>query len=139
MIRRPPRSTRTDTLFPYTTLFRSVVTMNKSPVVEFLQPGNGVEIALRLGPVDENVAHRREGQRPWRETAYPLEQGQQFEAHRPAAEGQQLGQNGVRGEVVDQIGRESCRRTGWQNEWIKVVAVSLTHKHLDHAQTERPA
>src|SRR3546814_1366959 len=26
MIRRPPRSTRTDTLFPYTTLFRSLVT-----------------------------------------------------------------------------------------------------------------
>src|SRR3546814_11058807 len=25
MIRRPPRSTRTDTLFPYTTLFRSCV------------------------------------------------------------------------------------------------------------------
>src|SRR3546814_17103486 len=28
MIRRPPRSTRTDTLFPYTTLFRSVRTAN---------------------------------------------------------------------------------------------------------------
>src|SRR3546814_12427553 len=27
MIRRPPRSTRTDTLFPYTTLFRSAVCM----------------------------------------------------------------------------------------------------------------
>src|SRR3546814_13265733 len=26
MIRRPPRSTRTDTLFPYTTLFRSKIT-----------------------------------------------------------------------------------------------------------------
>src|SRR3546814_10525928 len=26
MIRRPPRSTRTDTLFPYTTLFRSALT-----------------------------------------------------------------------------------------------------------------
>src|SRR3546814_2780857 len=26
MIRRPPRSTRTDTLFPYTTLFRSFMT-----------------------------------------------------------------------------------------------------------------
>src|SRR3546814_20263444 len=25
MLRRPPRSTRTDTLFPYTTLFRSVL------------------------------------------------------------------------------------------------------------------
>src|SRR3546814_18098698 len=28
MIRRPPRSTRTDTLFPYTTLFRSVATLS---------------------------------------------------------------------------------------------------------------
>src|SRR3546814_18410686 len=27
MIRRPPRSTRTDTLFPYTTLFRSQLTV----------------------------------------------------------------------------------------------------------------
>src|SRR3546814_3171164 len=27
MIRRPPRSTRTDTLFPYTTLFRSLLVM----------------------------------------------------------------------------------------------------------------
>src|SRR3546814_3706071 len=34
MIRRPPRSTRTDTLFPYTTLFRSgppVPTVGRSP------------------------------------------------------------------------------------------------------------
>src|SRR3546814_8597212 len=29
MIRRPPRSTRTDTLFPYTTLFRSIVGIEK--------------------------------------------------------------------------------------------------------------
>src|SRR3546814_8666616 len=28
MIRRPPRSTRTDTLFPYTTLFRSEMGVN---------------------------------------------------------------------------------------------------------------
>src|SRR3546814_7668431 len=31
MIRRPPRSTRTDTLFPYTTLFRSTL-FQQSPV-----------------------------------------------------------------------------------------------------------
>src|SRR3546814_6976151 len=32
MIRRPPRSTRTDTLFPYTTLFRSAqLTINANP------------------------------------------------------------------------------------------------------------
>src|SRR3546814_4332392 len=30
MIRRPPRSTRTDTLFPYTTLFRSASTTSSS-------------------------------------------------------------------------------------------------------------
>src|SRR3546814_20957611 len=29
MIRRPPRSTRTDTLFPYTTLFRSVAAFDE--------------------------------------------------------------------------------------------------------------
>src|SRR6056297_4321518 len=29
MIRRPPRSTRTDTLFPYTTLFRSPIARSR--------------------------------------------------------------------------------------------------------------
>src|SRR3546814_17181957 len=33
MIRRPPRSTRTDTLFPYTTLFRSFQQTDLDPVV----------------------------------------------------------------------------------------------------------
>src|SRR3546814_16229460 len=32
MIRRPPRSTRTDTLFPYTTLFRSSVPLPPAQV-----------------------------------------------------------------------------------------------------------
>src|SRR3546814_556551 len=42
MIRRPPRSTRTDTLFPYTTLFRS----KSAPALEHL-PAPGVpEIAF---------------------------------------------------------------------------------------------
>src|SRR3546814_4068526 len=30
MIRRPPRSTRTDTLFPYTTLFRSLRRLHRA-------------------------------------------------------------------------------------------------------------
>src|SRR3546814_15760615 len=33
MIRRPPRSTRTDTLFPYTTLFRSNVRPNEELIL----------------------------------------------------------------------------------------------------------
>src|SRR3546814_3084107 len=46
MIRRPPRSTRTDTLFPYTTLFRSVVlsmTRELAPVLA------GLMVAGRVG------------------------------------------------------------------------------------------
>src|SRR3546814_5693007 len=35
MIRRPPRSTRPDTLFPYTTLFRSAMG-GLRPIVEFM-------------------------------------------------------------------------------------------------------
>src|SRR3546814_4443586 len=42
MIRRPPRSTRTDTLFPYTTLFRSIVA--KTPLV--FEPGEQEARAL---------------------------------------------------------------------------------------------
>src|SRR3546814_10387358 len=34
MIRRPPRSTRTDTLFPYTTLFRSLVAARLARLAE---------------------------------------------------------------------------------------------------------
>src|SRR3546814_19293453 len=34
MIRRPPRSTRTDTLFPYTTLFRSAVRCHFHPEID---------------------------------------------------------------------------------------------------------
>src|SRR3546814_4248864 len=35
MIRRPPRSTRTDTLFPYTTLFRSVNLLTHETITGF--------------------------------------------------------------------------------------------------------
>src|SRR3546814_17354451 len=35
MIRRPPRSTRTDTLFPYTTLFRSLIDLQNGAVTGF--------------------------------------------------------------------------------------------------------
>src|SRR3546814_2626145 len=42
MIRRPPRSTRTDTLFPYTTLFRSAIAV--SPLIREIS-----ERRLRLG------------------------------------------------------------------------------------------
>src|SRR3546814_5709354 len=51
MIRRPPRSTRTDTLFPYTTLFRSTIGGNLSTNAggnAVLRYGNTRELALGL-------------------------------------------------------------------------------------------
>src|SRR3546814_17885799 len=62
MIRRPPRSTRTDTLFPYTTLFRSpgdllLIGIAVEPLIIFVgQPGQPlfVEKFLRrvIGEID---------------------------------------------------------------------------------------
>src|SRR3546814_2175715 len=43
MIRRPPRSTRTDTLFPYTTLFRSDIAQGEIDLPLAKQPGSGGE------------------------------------------------------------------------------------------------
>src|SRR3546814_15649563 len=67
MIRRPPRSTRTDTLFPYTPLFRSH--RGEHPAEERprrFEPGEHILGRLAMGEPHEAVArqHRREHQRP---------------------------------------------------------------------------
>src|SRR3546814_8286220 len=46
MIRRPPRSTRTDTLFPYTTLFRSL--WNKTSFLAERVLGNVVSSGIKV-------------------------------------------------------------------------------------------
>src|SRR3546814_15332157 len=50
MIRRPPRSTRTDTLFPYTTLFRSEV--NVAPHEVFSREGDDLLATLEVSMPD---------------------------------------------------------------------------------------
>src|SRR3546814_9889961 len=62
MIRRPPRSTRTDTLFPYTTLFRSLssrptsavggVAVRRAQVEAHGPAGHGGQVAVSLGRAD---------------------------------------------------------------------------------------
>src|SRR3546814_8238993 len=58
MIRRPPRSTRTDTLFPYTTLFRSPAQgegTDSGHRRRDLNPENVTTIATRLGVSEDEV------------------------------------------------------------------------------------
>src|SRR3546814_19511267 len=52
IIRRPPRSTRTDTLFPYTTLFRSVF----SKLIPDAEGGTNEKSVSRLLLQCDNVA-----------------------------------------------------------------------------------
>src|SRR3546814_2713180 len=54
MIRRPPRSTRTDTLFPYTTLFRSLPLALRAPGLTLANTLRRRRAALY---VDEDRAH----------------------------------------------------------------------------------
>src|SRR3546814_9487493 len=63
MIRRPPRSTRTDTLFPYTTLFRSYsstlnlrkVLVCGAVILEFLFPIVGRDLLKHRAMITEDI------------------------------------------------------------------------------------
>src|SRR3546814_10220528 len=74
MIRRPPRSTRTDTLFPYTTLFRSCriggirgghdltqIVARQVDRIEAFRPAEPLVVARRLPPEHEHPAVGRPG------------------------------------------------------------------------------
>src|SRR3546814_11316270 len=86
MIRRPPRSTRTDTLFPYTTLFRSFapetgaevgqrIALNLRvdgrrgvgiPVRAVIAVDAQIELAILVQQRDRNVIFRAVGEGPFR-------------------------------------------------------------------------
>src|SRR3546814_7371633 len=68
MIRRPPRSTRTDTLFPYTTLFRSDRGAQPRTAGRAAVPGS----PARLGETDALVASVQSGSRRLAPGAPPL-------------------------------------------------------------------
>src|SRR3546814_13154388 len=63
MIRRPPRSTRTDTLFPYTTLFRSILVAHCAQQHAGVALQQQAEQATRGAPVGkaQHVADLRGG------------------------------------------------------------------------------
>src|SRR3546814_2419037 len=93
MIRRPPRSTRTDTLFPYTTLFRSFPNGNDEP-----------SRLLRLNVYFDNPVPKNYGTYEDRGGLWaPVEIW-----HRDAAHWKYLYQKGMRVVVTGRMEREPC-------------------------------
>src|SRR3546814_12313582 len=123
MIRRPPRSTRTDTLFPSTTLFRSVGVP--------YSPATGLPISAQtVSQMVDRVMALPEGTRIY--LLAPVVRGRKGEYRRELAEWQKAGFTRVRIdgemyaveeapaldkklrhdiEVVVEIGRASCRES----------------------------
>src|SRR3546814_19615582 len=119
MIRRPPRSTRSDTLLPYTTLFRSIDQSGCSVRERTCRIGCCV-VALSF---DENRPARAEAAEGVVEATGHSDE---FGGHgtvevRPSKSRAAL-------EAAVQLGSASCRESVWQYVWISVVAVSLKKK-----------
>src|SRR3546814_3157382 len=68
MLRRPPRSTRTDTLFPYTTLFRSRGDPDRVIRNAFAAGEDGIWVAPRLGGMFQDAALTT----PWTADGQPV-------------------------------------------------------------------
>src|SRR3546814_21115738 len=58
MLRRPPRATRTDTRFPYTTLFRSVRTGVSDHLTQLLAEQDENTMHRPLSPMDAAALYR---------------------------------------------------------------------------------
>src|SRR3546814_18257178 len=126
MIRRPPRSTRTDTLFPYTTLFRSQVFCRSSPCER--QSNSLRNVGLQQGA----RALREQGFGNLLSQGVGLVgSGGGFGADDPASgdvtdqPDQYQASVGARG-MGGKNGRASCRERVCQYGEFSVVAVSLT-------------
>src|SRR3546814_16591672 len=111
MTRPPPRSTRTDTLFPYSTLFRSVAVVAGQAAEHVLQRGlreDGDAVIGLLAMDGEMVAERLDLQ-PREVVVDALQLLQQRHVGlRRLQPSQPVGQPPLDG-VDAQIGRASCR------------------------------
>src|SRR3546814_6172774 len=70
MLRLPPRSTRTDTLFPYTTLFRSIPELALNPILALGNLMPRIRILYRDGEIDATTVRHltmasKSQQRAW--------------------------------------------------------------------------
>src|SRR3546814_16331434 len=122
MIRRPPRSTRTDTLFPYTTLFRSLHGGREDPrrVPAGKRPSGDRD---RGDAGDHAVGGRLRGPRG----GAGLHSGAASPLRRPGRRAG-AGDDGAGNRYGLQIGRAACRGRVWKDVLMCVVGVLLTKK-----------
>src|SRR3546814_16156074 len=113
MIRRPPRSTRTDTLFPYTTLFRST-RARPSRVAQGWRLAQGLS---RMASDHERPAKFSPG---WQPTALRLTNSRSSSCA--------LGVDPIAVRHMPDIGRASCRERVCQYVEISLVAVAVKKK-----------
>src|SRR3546814_12660832 len=121
MIRRPPRSTRTDTLFPYTTLFRSHW-QGGEPDKLAAEMNESLEATPELAQVlliqrNANWAKwiRQRLERPGTLfIALQLPRNCSWQAPRSRHTGSPIGNRGGRSSNTGQIGRASWRERGGQ-------------------------
>src|SRR3546814_12409564 len=95
MTRRTPRSTRTDTLFPYTTLFRSTGSHASAALIAELARGKAAALTYEPALPDGTLA----GARPGSGNFSVLVHGRSAHA----------GRNPEDGRNALEIGRASCR------------------------------
>src|SRR3546814_17550875 len=129
MIRRPPRSTRTDTLFPYTTLFRSLLERpldavgvdrrhrSGMPGIDCAQEGEGFG-AAQLAQDDAIGAHAKRGR-------YEVVGGHGRLAERAAGRDQA---DGIVVRQPDPGGRSEERRVG--NECVSTCRARWSRSHI---------
>src|SRR3546814_14508827 len=100
MIRRPPRSTRTDTLFPYTTLFRSVKRLS------LIAPdaANDPARLINLGNAYAGLGRMNDAREAYKSARYAPE-GMLVLADGSEASSRDIARKAMR----RQIGRASCR------------------------------
>src|SRR3546814_11483283 len=119
MIRRPPRSTRTDTLFPYTTLFRAPAQGQDGP--HRCDQKTSRQVSLPPLSRGRQLRLRRVG--PWR-AARELLGGevpvQQFVDHRIHMDGAAI--------LAVEVGRAAWRVRVCQYVYVPGVGVSLKKK-----------
>src|SRR3546814_16078717 len=123
MIRRPPRSTRTDTLFPYTTLFRSIGhrrARSRSQLgptrSQAASTTNCERLEIGLHPLPGAARHRRFGDGARASLALVERRAQTFHRNRTidaARIAEQVGPG--LGNRKNEIGREAGRGKGGQD------------------------